>query len=150
VLDHFSATDGEQLASQQLHDAAVRHDAIDTEYALVLGFTFGIIRDDIPLLSKMLSEAWHHSHEDIVSALARFRSTATIDALYHATQWTPEYLGFDDARALATKAIWGLGGIPGPEADAALTRLLHDADDIVREGAQEQLDIRADEAEPDS
>ncbi|MFD5103330.1 hypothetical protein [Streptomyces albidochromogenes] len=33
-----------------------------------------------------------------------------------ATRWIPEYLDFDEFRALAVKAIWALGAIPGPEA----------------------------------
>ncbi|HXR70550.1 HEAT repeat domain-containing protein, partial [Actinocrinis sp.] len=75
------------------------------------------------------------------------KSPETVDALYHATQWIPEYLDFDEARALAHKAIWALGGTPGPEATAALTRLLTDEDESLHEAAAKQLRRRGESVE---
>ena len=47
----------------------------------------------------------------------------TLESLYKATQWVPKYLDYDDSRALAVKAIWAIGNIPGPEADNYLQQL---------------------------
>jgi DNA-binding SARP family transcriptional activator len=40
--------------------------------------------------------------------------------------WVPDYLGRDDDRGHARKAVWGLAKAPGPEAERALRRLLED------------------------
>lgn len=51
---------------------------------------------------------------------------------------SPEHLDFDECQALAVKAIWALGGIPGAEARGAL-KSLHDAENqIIRENAAKQ------------
>jgi len=55
----------------------------------------------------------------------------------------PPYLDFDESRALARKAIWALGAIPGPEARQALTWLMDAENSVVREGAEAQLARRA-------
>jgi hypothetical protein len=59
--------------------------------------------------------------------------------LYHAAWWVPDYLDFDESRALAVKAIWALGGTPGAEAEQALERLLGAEGEVVREAARAQL-----------
>jgi HEAT repeat protein len=88
------------------------------------------------------SANWHHKHEDAASALGKLRTPGAVDALYEMTQWVPEYLDFEESRALATKAIWALAGTPGPEAEQALTRLIGSDDEIVRVGAEAQLKRR--------
>ncbi|WP_073814917.1 hypothetical protein [Streptomyces sp. CB02261] len=45
--------------------------------------------------------------------------------------WIPEYLDFDENRALAVKAIWALGAIPGTEAREALEDLRDDENEII-------------------
>ncbi|MET9438981.1 HEAT repeat domain-containing protein, partial [Streptomyces sp. NPDC006551] len=60
-------------------------------------------------------------------------------ALVAATRWVPEYLDFDESRALAVKAIWALGAIPGEEAREALEGLRGDENEIIRENAVKQL-----------
>ena len=69
--------------------------------------------DHLDLLVQLASADWHHKHEDVVSALGQLRSPAAVEALYHAAWWVPDYLDFDESRALAVKAIWALGGTPG-------------------------------------
>jgi hypothetical protein len=51
----------------------------------------------------------------------------------------PRYLEFDEARALAVKAVWALGGIQDPAAREALESLTTSANDIVAENAVAQL-----------
>ncbi|HEX7737685.1 MAG TPA: HEAT repeat domain-containing protein [Ktedonobacteraceae bacterium] len=139
VLQHFGATDGRILGDGLLRDAVMRQSAEDVEMALIVCFTFGIIADSLDVLVHLCSADWHSQHENVVSALDKLRQPAAVDALYHATQWIPEYLAYDEYRALATKAIWGLGNTPGPEAEQALMRLLNSNDKIVRKGAKAQL-----------
>lgn len=91
------------------------------------------------------SEEWHRKHEDVVTALGQLRTPAAVDALrhrrllYRENQWVPADLDFDDSRALATKAVWALGGTPSDEAERALMRLLDAESQLVRDGARRQL-----------
>jgi hypothetical protein len=55
---------------------------------------------------------------------------------------SPDYLDFDEARALATKAVWALGSIEGAAALEALEALTEDRDPIVAGGARAQLERR--------
>jgi hypothetical protein len=139
VLRRFGATDGRVLGDGLLRDAVMRQSAEDVEMALIVCATFGVTVDSLDLLVHLCSADWHYKHEDVVSALGELRQPAAVDALYHATQWIPEYLAYDESRALANKAIWVLGDTPGPEAEQALTHLLTSNDEIVREGAKAQL-----------
>jgi hypothetical protein len=71
------------------------------------------------------------------------RAPTAVGALYRAAWWIPDYLDFDESRALAVKAIWALGGTPGIDADEARKRLLVAEDDIVRAAARSELMPRA-------
>ena len=142
VLRHFGAADGKALGLSLLRDAVDRRDGLDVEMALIVCATFGFTEDHLGLLVRLASADWHHKHEDVVSALGWLRSPAAVEALYHAAWWVPAYLDFDESRALAVKAIWALGGTPGPEAEHALKQLLSAEDDVVREAARAQLDRR--------
>ncbi|MFI7005405.1 hypothetical protein [Streptomyces sp. NPDC050145] len=51
----------------------------------------------------------------------------------------PEHLDRDENRALAVKAIWALGALPGTDAREALEELRDDANEIVRENAVQQF-----------
>lgn len=143
VLRQFEADDGQALGLDLLWDAARRRDAVDVELALVVCFAFGFTMGHLGLLIELARADWHHSHENVVTGLARLRSPEAAGALEHAARWVPQYLGFDDSRALARKAIRALGAIPGPEARQALTGLLDSGSHIVREGAESQLARRA-------
>jgi len=89
-----------------------------------------------------VSVDWHTRHEDVVAALGRLRSPDTVEALYHATQWIPEYLDYDETRALAMKAIRALAKIPGYRAERALIRVLDSEDELLQEMARYQLQKR--------
>lgn len=143
VLRQFGADDGQALGLDLLRDAAGRQDALDLEMALVVCSTFGFTTGHLEVLIQLAAADWHHSHENVVTALSRLRSPQAIDALSHAAWWVPPYLDFDESRALARKAIWALGAIPGPEARQALTWLMDAENSVVREGAEAQLARRA-------
>lgn len=92
------------------------------------------------LLIELAFAEWHERHEDVASALARFQSPAAVDALVHLAVWVPQYLDFDDARALAVKAIWGLGAIPDLSAKRGLEHLATAENGIVAQAAMQQLE----------
>ncbi|MET8583482.1 HEAT repeat domain-containing protein [Streptomyces collinus] len=77
-----------------------------------------------------------------MSTLGKLRSPETVPTLVLATHWVPEHLDWDENRALAVKAIWALGGIPAPEARAALEGLRDAENEIIRENAVKQLSRR--------
>ncbi|MEI5525029.1 HEAT repeat domain-containing protein [Streptomyces brasiliscabiei] len=140
VLAHFSESDGGALALRLLGDAMERRDADDVEMALIVhSAADASVEEFMEPLIEMFPAEWHREHEDIVSMLGRLRSPRTLPTLVLATRWVPEHLDFDDCRALAVKAIWALGGIPGPEAREALKGLRDDENEIIRENAVKQL-----------
>jgi hypothetical protein len=147
VLRHFGSADGRALGLRLLRDAVERQDGMDVEMALIVCATFGFTMDHLGPLVLLASADWHHKHEDVVSALGRLRSPTAVEALYHAAWWVPDYLDFDESRALAVKAIWALGGTPGREAEHALNRLLSAEGEAVRDAARTQL-ARREEREP--
>lgn len=132
----------EGLVSELLSEAVCSKDPDLVEYALIVGFTFGFQEEHLNQLLKLLSRDDHVSHENLVSAIGDLRPREAVSALYQMTQEIPEYLKFDDARALATKAIWALGDIAGSEAEEALKDLSESDEDILRKTAIKQIDRR--------
>lgn len=143
-LERFGSTDGQGLGLELLRDAVERHDRVDVELALIVCGVFGITSDHLGLLLQLASADWHRRHEDVATYLGELRRPNTVGALYSLTQWVPEYLDFDESRALARKAVHALGAIPGEEAEQALKRLAGDDSEIIRERAVRQLQKRAD------
>jgi len=139
VLQQFGTDDGQALGLNLLRDAAGRRDELDLELALIVCFTFGFTAGHLDLLIQLAGMDWHLKHEDVMAGLGELRSPLAIDALLDATWWVPQYLDFDESRALARKAIWALGAVPGPEARQALAGLLDSDSSIVREEAKAQL-----------
>ncbi|WP_344183018.1 HEAT repeat domain-containing protein [Kribbella lupini] len=120
-------------------DAIERKDGDDLELALIVCNTFGFSANHLNSLIALTTADWHYKHEDVVAALGGLGDPAAVDTLYTATQWVPTYLDFDEARALARKAVYALGALSGEEADNALRRVLESEDAIVREFAEEQI-----------
>ncbi|MGP4101387.1 HEAT repeat domain-containing protein [Nonomuraea sp. KM90] len=142
VLGRFGTSDGTGLGLSLLRDAVERKDGTDVELALIVCFTFGLTAEHLHALMELCRTDWHQSHEDAVLALDRLRSPDAVDALVRATEWVPDYLDYDESRALAAKAIWALGKTPGTQADLALERLTASKDTILREAAEAQLKRR--------
>jgi hypothetical protein len=138
-LRRFGATNGVALGLDLLRDANDRRDPLDVEMALVVCSKFGFTNEHLQPLLILAVADWHQQHENVASALAKIKSPASVDALMHLALWVPDYLAYDDARALATKAIWALGGIGGDEARLALESLACSNSSIVAEGARAQL-----------
>ncbi|MFI6777031.1 hypothetical protein [Nocardia sp. NPDC050412] len=142
VLRHFGASDGRELGLKLLKEAIESRDADGVELALIVSSEFGLTMDYLDTLLQLSSADWHYMHEAVVSLLGQLRTPTAVVALYRAAVWIPDYLDYDDNRALATKAIWALGGTPGLEAEAALVRLGDSDSQIVRQGAEAQLKRR--------
>jgi len=131
------------LAKKLLDEAIQSRDSVEIECALIVGFSFGFDEDCLNDLLILLKMDEHRSHENVVMALDDFSSSDAINELYHMTQWTPEYLKYDEDRALATKAIWALGKIPDPRVDVLLQTLATSSENpILRETAEIQIEIR--------
>jgi hypothetical protein len=137
-----SAVERGKLASRLLEDAYLVQNGDDLECALTVGFTFGFAPEHTKILNRLVEADWHVRHEDVVSALDELRSPDSVEALFRATQWIPKYLEYDDSRALAVKAIWALGKLPGTKAETKLEALARSDDAILRRAAEEQLDRR--------
>ncbi len=128
-----------RLVSTSCRTAISRRDPVDVELALVVCSRFGFTEDHLqPLLSLAFAD-WHQQHENVATSLGKIRSPSSVDALAHLAQWIPDYLAYDDARALATKAIWALGCIIDHGAREALESLAKSGDSIVAIGAIAQL-----------
>ena len=136
-----SGTENGRLATGLLTEAERGRNAEDLQAAMIVGSTFGCAPVQNCLLCNLIEENWHHSHEDVVSALQGigFKDQETIDALYRATQIIPAYLEYDEARALAVKAIWALGKIEKAEAVEKLKQLAKSDHLILKENAVKQL-----------
>jgi hypothetical protein len=137
----------QEMVCVLLDEALASKDAVQVECALIVGFRFGFSHSNLPVLTKLATAKWHHSHEDVVSALDELNSPDALDILYEMTQWVPEYLEFDEARALATKAIWAIGKIAGEKADAMLTKLARSKEPIISEAASHKVRMRRNAAE---
>ena len=131
-----------KLALNWLEEANSLQNADDLNCGLAIGFVFGFAPEHKKILCQLLKVDWHYSHEDIVSALQTWPTPDTIEALFDITQWIPTSLKYDNARALAVKAIWALGKIPSPEAETKLETLTHSDNQILKKNAQEQLNRR--------
>ena len=137
-----SSVEQGKLAWRLLEEAYRTQNAEDLRCALIVGFTFGFAPEHQDILRRLVEANWHSSHEDIVEALETWPSPDAVEALFSATQWIPNYLEFDDSRALAVKAIWALGKIPGTEAERRLKELARSGNAILRRTAVKQLERR--------
>lgn len=142
ILRHFGTTDGRKLGLRLLREAADEKATADLEAALIVCNLFGFGMEHLPLLIDLAPANWHQQHENIAFMLSQLKHPSAIAVLHHMATWVPDYLDWDENRALAVKAIWGLGKTPGTEAEQALLSLLEDEDEIVREEAEAQLQRR--------
>jgi hypothetical protein len=127
----------------ELEQAFAEKSADSVEYALILAFVFRLSRKWAPVLCKLMEEDWHHSHEDIASALQDIREPSTVDCLYRAALRKHDYLAYNDGEALAVKCIWALHDIGTSEAVEKLKLLSLSASAPIRERALKRLSALA-------
>jgi hypothetical protein len=140
VLRCFGASDGARLGLDLLKEAVAKRVPDDVEAALLVSQTFGFGPDHLPLLLELVSATWHYKHEDVIWYLGGYQSPEVVEALIVATEWVPDYLDFDENRALARKAIWELGRQPGKRAHDALERIARSGSGVLQEDAKKQLE----------
>ena len=141
-LNRVGVADGSKLSYELLVEARNGHDADGVEIGLIVGFTFGFRPEHFSLLVELANATWHYKHEDIVTAIGEFKNPEAVGVLVQNALNIPEYLSFDLSRALAVKAIWALGSIPGKLGASALRQLCLDESPIVRDSAAQQLRAR--------
>ena len=146
ILDAFETNDGVTLATRLLNEATLSHSAEDLELALFVAGTFKATETFVDTLIELFPEDWHHCHENIVFSLDGARQPRAVPTFLLATTWVPEYLDFDESRALARKAIHALGNIPTEETTQALEELAQHEDPTLAGVAQRQLERRRTEA----
>jgi len=138
-----SAVECGRSALKWLQEAYETRNADDLHCAFIIGGNFGFAPQHKDILCRLIDEDWHYCHESVVSILSGLWPTPdTVEALFRATQWIPKSLEYDNAKALARKAIWALGKIPGPEAETKLETLAHSDDPVLRGWAVKQLERR--------
>jgi hypothetical protein len=124
---------------QGLDRALAEKASADLEALMILAHRFGLWRGWASILSALLVEPWHTSHEDIADALQDIRDPMAVGALTEAAQTNHKYLAYDDAHALAVKCIWALHDIGSEDAKEKLTALTESKYDVIRCAAQERL-----------
>lgn len=144
ILERFGADtdDAHAFCLSLLQQVAEKKDAEELEYALILCSSLNAYDESyIDLLIELSGADWHKQHENIVQILQQLKNPKAVDALYHLTQWLPEYMNYDEEnRSLARKALFALGDTPGEEAKQTIQKLLQDNNPKIRELAQEQID----------
>jgi hypothetical protein len=122
-----------------LEAAYTARDPVDVELGIGIGSAFGFTQAYKDILCRLWEADWHHSHEDVISALNKLKDPTLVDLFYAATVRVPEYLGFDENRALAIKAIWALGNIGNEQARSKLEAASRSDVPRIRASAIEQL-----------
>ena len=84
-------------------------DADAFELAVRSAFTAGLPRDLADVFTDALAMLWHTRHEDLVTALQKMRSPASVEALFTAATAQHPYLDDDEFFGLARKCTWALG-----------------------------------------
>lgn len=123
-----------------LEQAYCTQNASDVEFGMYLGFHFNSFsQDSVEILCKLLVEDWHKQHEDIAWILQKLKDPASVGPLYWAANASLPYLAYDDAHALATKAMWALSEINSEDARRKLTLLTQSEIPIIRDNAARLL-----------
>jgi len=111
----------------------------EVELAMVVGFNLGFSEVHINILEALAHADWHYSHEDVASALKKINTAECVNALHHLAIWIPDYLAYDDFRALGSKAVWALNDIGTPSSQQALQEIAETQNDLIGELAKEKL-----------
>lgn len=146
LLSLFGAHDGQALGNRLVAEAMRDRDRVGLELALGVCEKFGLDRGLVPALVALAFEDWHHRHEVVALFLEELAAPESVEALVHSVRHHPPYLDHDDGQALARKAIYALGKIPGDEAERALLGFLDADRDVVRAWARRTIDLRHDQS----
>jgi hypothetical protein len=143
VISRFGTDDGVALGLRLLSEAIEAERSEDIECSLSLCWGFGFVSEHLPLLVKLTRLDCHINHEDVIRALdfeLKFRTPEACDVFYDAVFFVPEYLEWDENRALARKALFGLGNIHSELSEARIREISVCDDEVLRDLAWEQID----------
>ena len=93
---------------QKISEAEANDDYWLLETLLSIASHDGLNKDDTRVLIHLLSQRWHHSHEDIAMMLEEIKDPSSVDSLYKRALDIPDY---DDGRSMVKKCIWALVSI---------------------------------------
>ncbi|MFM2353877.1 MAG: hypothetical protein RLZZ608_1283 [Actinomycetota bacterium] len=139
-LQAMGADDGVVLGLSLLSEATTHRDKDAVQWSMVVCYVFGYEASHLPLLHELAAASWHENHENVASAMDDVGSDESIPFLKHLAEWVPEYLEWDDNRALSTKAVWGIAKMGSPAAHAALFELAQSDDPHVVQAANFQIE----------
>ncbi|MEN9620118.1 MAG: hypothetical protein RL499_311 [Actinomycetota bacterium] len=108
--------DGVSLGLSLLHEGTMARDKEAVDWSMIVCYVFGYGASHLPLLHELALASWHENHEEVASAMDLVGSDTSIPFLKHLAEWVPEYLEWDDNRALSTKAVWGIAKMGSPAA----------------------------------
>lgn len=135
------ANSGSSIVTQLLNEAMTAENTAEVDDALTIGCWLSLIsKDHAPILSRLLTQTWHQSHENIALNLQKLRDPRSIDALYTAATIHLTYLDYDNGLALARKCTYALGDIGTPEAIVKLQQISRSGDPERRKYAIHQLE----------
>jgi hypothetical protein len=128
-----------EFVHHALRQALDQKSGDDVECAMILAHKFGLSASWAPTLSALLRQDWHHSHENIASALQDIHDPSTVEDLYQTALTSHPYLAYDHAHALAVKCIWALHDIGTASAREKLALLADSSVMVIRENARKRL-----------
>jgi len=135
----FGEEEGGPLGLRLLRQAVDAKSQVDVELALMVCSSFGYSEAHLALLLLLAETDWHHSHEDVAWMLGIIGNAKAVPDLVHLATWVPDYLEWDDARALGVKAVWSLYKIHSDSARKALEGLAVDPNELISKNAKERL-----------
>ncbi|NHZ99417.1 hypothetical protein [Massilia sp. CCM 8734] len=93
-----------------------------------------------PMLSKLLLEPWHFSHEEMVFDLAELAHPHTVTPIFQAANTYLDYLvNSDNQHSFQRKCAFALAGIGTIGSRLALEELAESTDQMLRKYARECL-----------
>jgi hypothetical protein len=123
-----------------LFRAKVEKNAVDVEYALMLGFLFGEELIPTDVVCDLVTESWHTKHEDMALLLQEKKEPSSVKALSEAALMSLEYLGHDESYGFARKCTWALADIGTVESKRALEKLSTNSNEHIAMYAKKRID----------
>ena len=139
LRSYGSGETGENISLSLLEKGALDHDAVKVELGIVVGSVFGFSDSHKRILSKISTAEWHHSHEDIVSALGKLEDPGLEGLFVKMTEFVPSNLRWDQNRALARKALYELARLRTVTAHEKITNIARSRDQVLSRTAHELL-----------
>jgi len=84
--------DATGFALRNLEEAYRQKSEDDVECGLGVGFHFGFTHNFLDVLIRLSDAEWHHSHEDVVTALGELGDTRAVETLFRAALMIHPYL----------------------------------------------------------